>query len=248
MPALIQPWLPSLPARLAPLLRLLPSHCALCGELADDPICACCEGQFFNLLANRCPRCGIALPHQATSAECSSCLRHPPAFDATIVATDYAPPVDQLVLALKFGRQLALAPALSRMVRRAFEQAVPERPDLLIAVPLGRQRLAERGFNQSLEMARVLAKALGITLDKHGALRQRETPPQSLLPPAERRKNMRNAFIVPSATLDSLQGRHIAVVDDVMTTGETLNELAVTLKRFGAARVTNLVFARTLPQ
>jgi ComF family protein len=248
MPALIQPWFRSLPAHPSSLLRLLPSHCALCGELAGDPICAYCEGQFFNLLANRCPRCGIALPHQATSAECSSCLRHPPAFDATIVAADYAPPVDQLVLALKFGHQLALAPALSRMIHHAIEKACLEPPDSLIAVPLGRQRLAERGFNQSLEMARVLAKALGIRLDKHGVLRQRETPPQSLLPPDERRKNIRNAFTVPSAAVACIKGWHIAVVDDVMTTGETLNELAATLKRFGAARVTNLVFARTLPQ
>jgi ComF family protein len=248
MPILIQPWFRSLPARLMPLLRLLPSHCALCGELAGDPVCAHCEGQYFNLLSNRCPCCGIALPHHASPMACSACLRHPPAFDATIVATDYSPPVDQLVLALKFRHQLALAPALSRMIRRAIEQSGLEHPDLLTAVPLGRQRLAERGFNQSLEMARALAKALGIQLDKHGVLRQRETPPQSLLPPDERRKNMRHAFTVSSNAIDLINDRHVAVVDDVMTTGETLNELAATLKRFGAARVTNLVFARALPQ
>jgi ComF family protein len=245
MSALLQSWFRRLPARLS---RLLPSYCALCGELAVDPVCAHCEGQFFNLLVNRCPRCGIALPHHAGPAACSTCLRHPPAFDATIVATDYAPPVDQLVLALKFGQQLALAPVLSRMMRRAIEQARPERPDLLTAVPLGRQRLADRGFNQSLEMARTLAKVLTIHLDKRCVQRQRETSPQSLLPPDERRKNMRAAFTVPSHAIDAIKDRHVAVVDDVMTTGETLNELAATLKRFGAARVTNLVFARALPQ
>lgn len=179
---------------------------------------------------------------------CPSCLRHPPAYDATIVVTDYAPPIDQLVLALKFGRQLALASALSRLLNRAFENAGAPLPDLLTAVPLGMQRLAERGFNQSLEMARPLAKSLRLPIDRKGIVRQRETPPQSLLSPDERRKNMRHAFTVTHDAAGKIRDRHIAVVDDVMTTGATLNELAVTLKRFGATRVTNLVFARALPQ
>ncbi len=116
-----------------------------------------------------------------------------------------------------------------------------------MAVPLGPQRLVDRGFNQSLEIARHLAKAWRLPLERQGALRQIETPPQSLLSPEERRKNILRAFTVPPAAIGKIKGRHIAVVDDVMTTGTTLNELARTLKRFGAARVTNLVFARALP-
>lgn len=236
-------WLRRLPHRLA---RLLPCQCALCGDLAPEPICPSCKDQFFNSHASRCFRCGTRLPHALTATECAVCLRAPPAFDASIIATDYVAPVDQLVLALKFGRQLPLAPAMSELLRRAFEHAGALRPDVLIAVPLGSQRLAERGFNQSFELARSLAKAWEVPLERQGTVRQRETPPQSLLAPEERRKNIRRAFTVPHTEVSKIKGRHVVVVDDVMTTGATLNELAFTLKRFGAARVTNLVFARAL--
>lgn len=238
-------WLLQLPGRLS---GLLPCHCALCGGLSTHPLCAACDTQFFLLADRRCPQCGIAMPRQVQATVCSLCLRRPPAFDATIVVTDYTAPVDQLVLALKFGRRLALAPALAGLLQRAFEAAAGPRPDLMLAVPLGLERLADRGFNQALEMARPLAKALDLPLKKNCVLRQRETPPQSLQRPSERRKNMRHAFTVPHDARDTIKDRHVLVVDDVMTTGETLNELAATLKRCGAGRVTNLVFARALPQ
>lgn len=237
-------WLRHLPQQLK---RLLPCQCALCGELASEPICDVCDVQFFSSTPARCIRCGSHLSHEPDTGECVSCLRSPPAFDASIVATDYRPPTDQLVLALKFRHQLALAPALAQRLRRASERSKFSQPDLLMAVPLGPQRLVDRGFNQSLEIARHLAKAWRLPLERQGALRQIETPPQSLLSPEERRKNILRAFTVPPAAIGKIKGRHIAVVDDVMTTGTTLNELARTLKRFGAARVTNLVFARALP-
>ncbi|MGV3741280.1 MAG: ComF family protein [Burkholderiaceae bacterium] len=119
-------------------------------------------------------------------------------------------------------------------------------PQVLVAVPLGPKRLAERGFNQALEIAKPLARKLGIPIEKRLVLRMRDTAAQALLPPDERRSNISRAFTLSSHAVDSMQGCHIGVVDDVMTTGETLNELASTLKRFGARRVTNLVFARTL--
>ncbi|WP_286758400.1 phosphoribosyltransferase family protein, partial [Ralstonia sp. RL] len=179
---------------------------------------------------------------------CGDCLRQAPAFDATIVAADYAPPVDQLVLALKFGNRLELAPLMARMLRDAAlrAQKLPL-PSLLTAVPLGSGRLAERGFNQALEIAKPLSRALGVALAARLTERQRETAAQALLHPDERMRNMRRAFIVSSHALERVRGAHVGVVDDVMTTGATLNELAATLKRFGAARVTNFVFARTLP-
>lgn len=179
---------------------------------------------------------------------CGDCLKQKPAFDATIVAADYAPPVDQLVLALKFGNRLELTPLMARMLRDALLQAQKlPLPALLTAVPLGSRRLVERGFNQALEIAKPLSRVVGIRLDARLIERQRETGAQSLLHPDERHSNMRRAFIVPSAAIDRIRGAHIGVVDDVLTTGATLNELADTLKRFGAARVTNFVFARTLP-
>lgn len=226
---------------------LIPSSCALCAASGSKVLCGGCRTQFFTVHNHRCVQC--ALPLSDTHATvCGACLRQPPAFDATIVTADYTPPIDQLVLALKFGNRLELAPLMAEMLRDAAlrVQELPL-PTQLTAVPLGAQRLVERGFNQALEIAKPLARALGVTLDARLVLRQRETRAQSLLHPDERQKNIRRAFGMPAAAIDSVRNAHVGVVDDVMTTGETLNELAATLKRFGAARVTNFVFARTLP-
>jgi len=177
---------------------------------------------------------------------CGTCLAHPPAYDATVAAVDYAIPLDQLVLQLKFGARLALAPWCARQIRDAVlaRPGLPL-PDLLCPVPLGPGRLAERGFNQALEIARPLAALLGVAC--HPALLQRttETPAQSGVAPDARAHNVRGAFAV--ADPDLVAGRHVGLVDDVMTSGHTLGELAAACKRFGAARITNFVFARTPP-
>jgi ComF family protein len=223
----------------------LPSCCALCGATGGDALCGGCRAQYFGKPKMRCAQCAVA----QTAPLCGSCLNNRPSFDATITATDYAPPTDQLVLALKFGSQLALAPLFARMLRDALtEHAKDNLPDVLTAVPLGARRLAGRGFNQALEIAKPLSRMLGIRLDPHLAARARETQPQSMLHPDERRSNVRHAFVVPQESIDRIRGIHVGVIDDVMTTGETLNELAATFKRFGAVRVTNLVVARTLPK
>ena len=250
MPTLFRHWLQRLAARLP---TALPSSCALCGAGGDEPICTGCQTQFFGVRTIRCTQCAIPFPATGTAIApvCGECLKHRPAFDATIVAADYLPPIDQLVLALKFGNRLALAPLFAHMLRDAWLHAHSQDialPALLCAVPLGAPRLAERGFNQALEIAKPLSHALGIRLDPHLAVRSRHTRAQSLLPPDQRRKNIRGAFTVRQRSIEFLRGQHIGVVDDVITTGETLNELAATLKRFGAARVTNLVFARTPPK
>lgn len=224
------------------------SSCALCGSDSNDTICTGCRTQFFSRSQHRCMQCAIPLPGMTTisAKKCGGCLQQPPEFDATIVATDYMPPIDRLVLALKFGNQLALAPLFARMLRDALPAAQGiSLPIRLTAVPLGEKRLAERGFNQALEIAKPLSHALGIKLDAHLTLRVRDTHAQTLLHPDQRHENIRHAFIVPNDAIDRVRGRHIGVVDDVLTTGETLNELAATLKRFGAARVSNFVFART---
>jgi ComF family protein len=229
----------------------LPCSCALCGTVSGATICAGCHTQFFGVRQYRCLQCAIPLAAitAATASRCGNCLAQPPAFDATIVAADYAPPIDQLVLALKFGSRLALAPNFAHMLRdallheRAHGLALPTK---LLAVPLGARRLAERGFNQALEIAKPLSRALGIELEPHLVIRDRETHAQAMLHPDERHKNVRHAFVVPADAVERIRGCHIGIVDDVITTGETLNELAATLKRFGATRVTNLVFARTL--
>jgi ComF family protein len=232
---------------LARMPAALPSSCALCGCAGDEALCGGCHAQFFSRRRRRCLQCASPMPDiEASQARvCGECMKNPPAFDATVVVADYAPPVDQLVLGLKFGNRLAMAPLFARLLHVATTDRELALPDRLVAVPLGPARLAERGFNQALEIARPLARALGVTLDTGLAARRRDTQAQAMLHPDERRKNIRHAFIVPAAAIDRVGGRHIGVVDDVLTTGETLNELAATLKRFGARRVTNFVFART---
>jgi len=183
---------------------------------------------------------------------CGTCLKHPRAFDATFAVIDYAAPVDQLVLALKFGGRLALAPVFAEMLGNTIRQHMmiatedSTLPDVLTAVPLSATRLQLRGFNQALEIAKPLARRLALPLQHDLVRRQRDTLPQSLVRDLEhRRSNLRRAFTIPPEAIEQIRGRHVGVVDDVMTTGETLHEFARTLRRAGARRITNLVFART---
>lgn len=228
----------------ARLPSILPCACAVCGCDAEQAMCGVCRSRFAASQRPRCRCCGVAVADEGR--RCGDCLRSPPAFDRTVAAVDYAPPLDQLVLALKFGNRLELAPLLADMLAEAVcDQCPDDLPSLLIAVPLGPRRLVERGFNQALEIAKPLAHKLSIRLEPRLASRERETGAQSKLHPDERRSNVASAFGVRDSA--GLAGLHVGVVDDVMTTGETLNALAAVLKRAGAARVTNLVFARTPP-
>jgi len=244
----------------AVLRSLLPASCALCGASGGEMLCAGCAAQFFggDAAVVRCRRCANPLPGAAAGIDpppgadagvdplCGACRVHPPAFDVTLTATDYAIPIDQLVLQLKFGHRLALASLFARLLRDAvLKQPGFVLPALLCPVPLGPRRLAERGYNQSLEIARPLARSLGVALHPRLVSRVRETVAQSSVAPEQRQQNIAGAFAIPDAAL--VRGRHVGVVDDVMTSGRTLNELAATLKRHGAARVSNLVFARTPP-
>lgn len=235
----------------ATLAAAVPSPCALCREDGTDGLCTACRRRFFRGGPARCHRCADVIRSNTGEASmtCGKCLKRQPAFDATVVAADYVPPIDQLVLALKFGANLALAPLFARLLADAlFERREHvAMPDVLIAVPLGPSRLAERGFNQALEMAKPLSRALNIALESRLAVRVRETGEQAGLHPDERRKNVRGAFTLSAESASLVKGKHVGVVDDVITTGETLDALAVSLKRFGAVRVTNLVFARTPP-
>ncbi len=242
------PWRRAWPLARALGAALLPSSCALCAARCSAAVCTPCQAHYLAPGGPRCRRC--ANPFGAADArwECGACQSHPPAYDATIVAADYASPLDQLVLHLKFGGGLALAPWFGQALRAAvLAQRHAELPNVLCPVPLGPARLVERGFNQALEIARPLSKALGIPLRAALAIRALDTAAQSSVAPAQRKKNMRNAFIVAPAALALVRGQHIGVVDDVMTSGATLHELAATFKRFGAARVSNFVFARTPP-
>lgn len=227
---------------------LLPCSCALCGLGSDGAVCAPCQRRHLAPAAARCRCCANPVAAREACWPCAACQSAPPAFDATVAAADYASPLDQLVLQLKFGGRLALAPWMGAVLGQAVLAArLPALPDLLCPVPLGPRRLVERGFNQALEIARPLADTLALPLRAALAVRARDTGAQSGVLPAERRRNVRRAFTLAPDALALVRGRHIGVVDDVMTSGATLHELAATLKRFGAARVSNFVFARTPP-
>src|SRR5690242_13739571 len=133
---------PMLSRLLTDLPLALPSSCALCGTEHRTALCDGCRAQFFSVSKVRCTCCGIPMPGEEGAVRCGECLKQPPAFDATVVATDYLPPVDRLVLALKFGKRLEVAPMFAQMLLPATKGIVL--PHLLTAVPLGQQRLVQR--------------------------------------------------------------------------------------------------------
>lgn len=163
---------------------------------------------------------------------------HPPAFDHSCAALEYAFPTDKLIQALKYGGQLALAKLLGGMLAEAV--AIEARPNLIVAMPLHPARLKTRGFNQALEIAKVIAKRLDIPLATSVTQRVLDTAPQAMLALDARHKNIKGAFVCAS----DLRGQRIAIIDDVMTSGATVNELAITLKRAGAAEVAAWIVAR----
>jgi len=221
-------------ARSSVIGAVLDQDCVLCGAASGAaPLCLQCHAG-LPMLAPGCPVCAMPCPG---GEPCGTCLAHPPWFDGTVAAWRYEYPVDRLVQALKFHGRLALAPYFARALAGRVGHA-----DLVIPMPLHASRLVERGFNQAVEIASCLARETGNRILPRGAVRIRPTQPQANLPLEERSKNVRGAF---ECGLD-LAGTSIALVDDVMTTGATLNELARVLKRAGAARVENWVVARTL--
>ena len=170
---------------------------------------------------------------------CGECLRKPPAFERVVTAVSYEFPVDAAIQRLKYRHDLSLVAPLAALLVDAV--AARPRPDLLVPMPLASARLRERGFNQAAELARCVAVSLGLPQSLDAARRTRETAPQAALPFDERARNIRNAF----AAAPEVAGLHVAVVDDVLTTGATLNELAKVLRRAGAREVSGWVLART---
>jgi ComF family protein len=209
--------------------------CFLCRGKAGALLCAPCDADLPRLPAELCPRCALASPGGAV---CGRCLTQPPAYDATHAAFAYAFPADALIQALKFRGELALAPLLGNFLAAC----IPAREaDCIVPVPLSSERLRSRGYNQALEIARRVSAATGTRLAPELCERSRDTATQMDLPLDERVRNVRGAFHCPGI----VGGATVAVLDDVMTTGATLDEMASTLKRAGAARVVNWVIART---
>jgi ComF family protein len=221
---------------------LLPRLCPACGDPAGPgrELCPGCE-RSLPVLHQACPRCAIPYEHPDTRGECGACQQRPPAFTRTIALYRYAPPVDHFIRELKFHRQLGLAHLLGEQLARRLAPETAQ-PDLIIPVPLHRARLRERGYNQALEIARPVSRMLGVALDFRSLVRVRATAPQTGMTVKARRENLRGAFALRDDEV--VQNRRVALVDDVMTTGSTVQAAAQCLRASGAMEVNIWVIAR----
>ncbi|OLF51599.1 ComF family protein [Pseudomonas chlororaphis] len=219
--------------------------CLLCDESTDtpQPICTACETE-LPWLGEQCQICALPLPMAGLT--CGECLKRPPAFARVVTPWRYGFPVDSLVSRFKhngkwpFGR--LLAELLAQSLLHRFIEDLP-RPDALLPVPLASQRLRQRGYNQAAMLAHWLSEILHIPWDESVLQRIQDTPPQQGLDAQARQRNLRHAFaLTPGAPV---AGRHLALVDDVLTTGATAHALARLLLRAGARRVDVYCLART---
>ncbi|WP_439860001.1 ComF family protein [Pseudomonas sp. MBLB4136] len=235
------------PGNRPPVYRWLENKqpCMLCDEPADlkHALCSDCEGE-LPWLGEHCQVCALPLP--GAGLTCGDCLRRPPAFDRVTAPWRYGFPVDSLITRFKhqarwpLGR--LLGELLSHHLRHAFDEGLP-RPDLLLAVPLAAARQRRRGFNQAQLLCQWLSHSLQLPQQPHWLLRTSDTQAQQQLDASARRRNLRRAFALAPAS--RVQGLHLALVDDVLTTGATAESLARLLKRAGAARVDVYCLART---
>ncbi|MGG1945083.1 ComF family protein [Trinickia sp. NRRL B-1857] len=217
--------------------------------MSQGPICRICDAAYWNEARSRCLACALPLPglraRRAGAARfrCAACVRTPPPFDATLALADYRPPLERLALGLKFRARLAVAQEFGRRLARLAGDhgSDADLPDVIVPMPLAHARLVARGYNQAWEIARPLARTLGVAAEAALLRRTSDTAPQSRLDRDARRRNVATAFRVTRA----VSGLHVGLVDDVMTSGATLEAAARLLKTAGARRVTNFVALRT---
>ncbi len=221
--------------------KWLPPRCILCGRPGFDDL-DLCYGCYSDLKRNQscCYRCGEHFEVAVAAAQmCGRCLKKPPEFDETYAPFLYYDVMRYLITELKFHNRFKHARLLSKLLANYIAEAA-QPPDCIIPIPLHQSRYRQRGFNQAIEIARHLSKQLAIPLDLTTCVRTRDTAHQTDLPAKQRKKNVKSAFSV----IRPLKARHIAIVDDVMTTGATADALAHTLKTHGAAQVDVWVCAR----
>lgn len=228
--------------------RLLPPRCLGCGAIAprDGALCGACWGGLSFIERPFCACCGLPFEFDvADGALCGGCVAGPPAFDAARAVLRYDDESRPLILSFKHGDRMQAGRHFGGWMARAGAE-LAQQADLVAPVPLHWRRLAARRYNQSAELARGVAAAAGIGLCVDLLRRTRATPSQGGLNRRARRLNVRGAFAVMARRRPSIQGAHILLVDDVLTTGATVEAAARTLKRAGASRVDILVLARVV--
>ncbi len=220
--------------------RLMSPACFLCGQPAGDSgLCSACLNALPAAGGARCPICALAM---VTPSECGRCIQHRPNFDRVVAALEYVSPVDHIITGLKYSRDLSAARALGFALSRILERE--PYPDIVMPMPIAAARLRERGFNQAEEIARHACADFRIGLCHGIVQRTAASLPQASLPWRERAGNVRGVFTCNA----DLNGKTVAVIDDVLTTGATLDELAAVLKRAGARAVIGWIVARTPSQ
>jgi len=220
-----------------------PPRCLLCGAGGHEGLDLCREC-WSELPHNHhcCQRCALPLPLSAgAAASCGACRKNRPAFDHCLTPLLYRSPLDRLISDLKFGNRLLNGRLLAGLLTQHLMRAPTQMPEIIIPVPLHPSRLRQRGYNQALELARPLSNHFSIPLDYRSCIRHKATDPQMDLEKSSRRKNVRGAFLMKH----TIQARHVTLVDDVITTGATVSELARILKRGGVQRVDVWAVART---
>jgi ComF family protein len=228
-------------------------RCAACDAVLDraldGPVCPDCWSRVRRVAPPACGGCGQPLPSWRTishaTERCAACRRRPPAFDCGVVACDYQDTLRAIVHAFKYDRRRSLARPLGRLLRDAGAPLL-DGADAVVPVPLHPWKRIQRGFNQSADLARALGLPVRPVLR-----RRRATRPQAGLTPGQRRRNVAGAFGLASwpwhASPATVAGCTLVLVDDVMTTGATLDACARVLKRAGAREVRVLTLARALP-
>jgi ComF family protein len=220
--------------------RALPGQCAVCHAWPARPLCELCVARFAQPRP-RCVRC--ALPVPAGLTQCGRCLADPPPIDACHTAVSYGFPWSALIAQYKFNGQAGWARVFATLIRSTpWVEPALEDADLVLPMPLSGERLAERGFNQALEIARLLAPQ---QTDAQLLLRIRHTPAQSALNRKARMENVKGVFTLDPLRADLVRGKKVVLVDDVMTSGASLHAAAQVLRDAGAAKITAIVFART---
>lgn len=218
--------------------RLFPGRCVLCGDPAPvQDLCAPCSRELPRV-GTACPCCGLPLAY--SGAPCGACLRHPPRFRRCLSPFLYQPPVSQLITAFKYRGTLSHGRVLSLQLAEYLRERHSDPVDALLPVPLHWRRRWRRGFNQAEVIAAELGRAMDLPM-RRLLQRRRATPPQQTLGAAERARNLRGAF----APTQPVAGLRLALIDDVVTTGATADELARTLLEAGAAVVDVWCLART---
>jgi ComF family protein len=217
--------------------NLLPIPCLLCGSHNNNhSLCPDCIDNFPKL-GHCCTRC--ATPLSLTST-CGHCLNHPPEQNLSTSLFAYQNPIDRLIADFKYHDKLYLTELFADLM---FEQLKNKPlPQLLIPIPLHRRRLRQRGYNQALELAKILSRKLNIPIGKNILIRSRDTAPQASLPYDQRKHNMRRAFKLNDAVLPN----HIVLIDDVLTTGHTVNAAAKLFRQEGVTTIELWTIARTI--